>query len=100
MLAKHHVTYLGVKIVIILLKETYETNVLYTFLHIAQLYVKVDILLTYRTYLYDRITSLRRDDWAHKTSLTTPFNWGVCTKPGRWAVMYLSVKVIDFVFLL
>ena len=23
-------------------------------------------------------------------------NWNVCTKPGKWAVMYMSVKVINF----
>ena len=35
----------------------------------------------------------------NKTSLTTPlFNWSACTKPRKWAVMYLCVRCIDFTF--
>ena len=36
-------------------------------------------------------------EWAHKSRLTPPFFMGVsCTKPGRWAVMYLLARGISF----
>jgi len=37
---------------------------------LAQLYVRVGILLAYRKHFYERIISLRGETWAHKTRLT------------------------------
>jgi hypothetical protein len=47
---------------------------------------------------HDRIIWLRNGGgWAHKSRLTPPLFMGVsCTKPGRWAVMYLFVRGISF----
>jgi hypothetical protein len=65
----------------------------------AKLYVRVGILLTCGKQLHDGIISLRREDWVNKTRLISPtFYWSSCTKAGMWAVMYLCVRGIDFVF--
>ena len=63
----------------------------------AWLYVKVGILLTREKHLQDRIISIRRDVWVHKTSLTPPLFIEVpVLSLGKWVVMYLCVSVINF----
>ena len=61
----------------------------------TRLYVMVGILLTCGKHWSDRIISLRREVWAYKTSLTLPLLIEVPV-PGKWAVMCLCVKSIDF----
>ena len=41
---------------------------------------------------------LRKEGWAHNTSLTPPLfiETSVPLKPAKWAGMYLCVKIIDF----
>jgi hypothetical protein len=55
------------------------------------------ILLTCGKHLHDCIISLIRGDWAHKTSLVNlPTIYGsACSKPGKWAVMYLYVRATN-----
>ena len=48
---------------------------------------RVDILFTRGIHLYDVIISPRGKVWVHIT-----FYWSACTKPGKWAVMYLCVR--------
>jgi hypothetical protein len=51
--------------------------------------VKVGILLTREKHLQDRIISIRRDVWVHKTSLTPPLFIEVpVLSLGKWVVMY------------
>ena len=47
-------------------------------------------------FLHDPIISLRMAVWAHKASLIPPhyFYCSECTKPWKWAVMYLCVRYI------
>ena len=61
-----------------------------------QLYVRVDILLTCGKNLLDRIISPIGDVWANTISLAPPlfFYWIFHAKPGKWAVMYLSLSTI------
>ena len=48
---------------------------------------------------HDHIISVRGDVWAHITSLTrhVTYYWSVCPKQGKWSVVYLCVRGIDFV---
>jgi hypothetical protein len=48
---------------------------------------------------HDHIISVRGDVWAHITSLTrhVTYCWSVCPKQGKWSVVYLCVRGIDFV---
>jgi hypothetical protein len=63
--------------------------------------------LTYNTSIHNPLyILLRREIWANTTSLTfwygqTLLNpatcyWSACTRPGKWAVIYLYVRGIDF----
>ena len=64
------------------------------FLHWDLTFVLYSISVFYRVLF---IISLRGEVWAHKTSLTpTTFYWSACTKPEKWAVIYLCVRGIDF----
>jgi len=36
--------------------------------------------------------------WPIKLVQPSTFHWNTCTNPGKWAVMYLCVKGIDFAF--
>ena len=62
----------------------------------GRLLVRVGILLTLKLKrVHDRIISLKRKVWVHKTRFySATFYWSVCIKPGRWAVMYLCVSDI------
>jgi hypothetical protein len=52
--------------------------------------VQVDILLACRKHLHDCIISFKGEVWISKTSLTHYFVYlHVCTKPGKWVVIYL-----------
>ena len=63
----------------------------------ARLYVRVGILLIWDMHLHDRIISLRGEVWVHETSLASAtFHWSACSKSGKWAIMHLCVKCIDF----
>ena len=62
----------------------------------TRLNARVGILLTCRKHLHDRIISLRGEIWTNKTFNPATLYWSVCTKPGKWAFMYLCVSGIDF----
>jgi hypothetical protein len=64
--------------------------------HFAWSYVRASILITCGKHLHDHIISLRWEVWAHKTTLVSPYTFflNACTKPGKWAVMYLCVRSI------
>jgi len=64
---------------------------------LAQLYVRVGILLTCRTHLYERIISVRGETWAHKTRLTPIlFIEGSvpCQKNECWCICALGVSIL------
>ena len=64
------------------------------------LYVRVGISLTCGKYLHNRIISLRGKMWTHKTSLIktyiSNFYWSANSNPGKWAVIYICVRGVDF----
>ena len=63
----------------------------------TRLYVRIGILPTEGKQMYDSIISIRGNDWVHKTSLIpATFDWSSCTKPGKWTVMYLFIRGVEF----
>jgi len=61
----------------------------------AWLYVRVGILLTCGKHLHNFIISLTWEVWAHITSFTF-FYWSVYAMSGKWVVVYLCVKGMNF----
>jgi hypothetical protein len=58
---------------------------------LPRLHVRLGMLLTCGKYLYECIISLRGEVWSHKFNSTT-FYWCACTKPEKWAVIYLCIR--------
>ena len=65
---------------------------------VSRLYVWVNIFLVCRIHSHHPIFSLKGEFWAHKTNLILPplFIGSACTKQGKWAVIYLCIRGIDF----
>jgi hypothetical protein len=64
---------------------------------LARLYVIVGILLAWGKHLHDCISSQKREACTLKVYFNpATFYWRLCTKQGKWAVMYFCVKGINF----
>jgi hypothetical protein len=63
------------------------------FLKICILKKNVLYMLKHLPWPHNTCMTKKGGRWAHKSRLTPPLFMGVsCTKPGRWAVMYLFVR--------
>ena len=61
----------------------------------SRLYPSAGILLTYGKHFHDRINSLRRDIWAHKTSLTPSLFIYFCVRGSNF-VPLSTIFLLDF----
>ena len=59
---------------------------------------KLDLLVSF-CIVFFMTASFHLEAWCRplKLGLSRHIHWSACTKPGKWAVMYLCVRGIDFV---
>ena len=83
--------------------KNYYVNQLYTvifhwlYCSLWASWLTIKHLFVCKKHFHDNIISLRESVWAHKSSLTLPLYWSVCTNLGRWEVIYMCISCIDFV---
>ena len=63
-------------------------------------YLRIGFILTCGKHLLDSIISLKGGVWAQKKTKfnLTIFYWNASERPGKWAVMYMCVRGMNFAF--